>query len=152
MNIRKRTVILTLCLGIPVGCQQPATVITTGAWALTGVVVVSGRVLNAAGVPVDSFRVSGSVAPGSGALYNQGVTTVTGQDGRYTLRIERSGGGPPLVPDSVLLGLGAQSLKPSDHNVDGSSRVGRREVWITFGTLTLPPAVFAVDFVVPVVR
>ena len=152
MNFRTRTAALTCCLVVSLGCKQAATGIPTGEWALTGVVVVTGRVLNAAGVPVDSFRVSGGVPNGGQALYSQGLTTLTGADGRYSLRVERSAGAPPISPDSVIMRVGAQSLKLADRNSDGTARIVAQEVWISFGPMTLTPAVYSVDFSVPVVR
>ena len=147
----RSTTVSCMILVLATACQPPA-VSATGEWALTGVAVVTGRVVNTNGVPLDSFRIAGAVPQGGQALYSQGVTMVSGLDGRYVLRMERSGGAPPLSPDSVAMKVTVQSLKAVDRNTDGSARTVTQDVWVAFGRPPLPPATYSVDVAISVVR
>ena len=73
-----------MILLLATACQATA-ISPTGDWALTGVAVVTGRVVNTTGAPLDSFRITGAVPQGGQALYSQGVTMVSGLNGRYAL-------------------------------------------------------------------
>ncbi|MCC6242692.1 MAG: hypothetical protein IT353_07605 [Gemmatimonadaceae bacterium] len=149
---RRSVVAMGLATMAVSSCKDAIEPTGTADFGATGVAIVTGRVLTVSGTPLDSFRVAGGVPNGGQALYSQGVNLVTGADGRFTLRVERSFGAPPISPDSVILRLGAQSLAVSDRNPDGSARLAHVETWITFAIPPRAATTHIVDIIVAGIR
>ena len=117
-------------------CSSPSVPEPQDEFPLSGRALLRGRILDDAGAPLDSFRVSLQL-PSS---YERGymhaiVPPVTGPDGVYAaeiLRISRVGGA-----DSVEAGFTVQSLKTSDRKADGTPQLAITSIWIRFNE---PPA------------
>jgi hypothetical protein len=154
MQLRSVLCVVTSSIAtmVSVACKDPAESTSTADSAPTGVATVTGRVLSTSGIPLDSFRVAGGVKNGGQAYYSDGVTMVTGADGRFTLRLTRWMFAPPISPDSVIMGLGAQSLKPVDRNPDGSARLENVQTWITFAIPPRAAPTHIVDIIIPGIR
>ena len=135
-------------LAVTVGCAASTSESTTAPFGVSGVASVTGRVIDGTrGVPLDSFQVGGGVLGGLAMYYAQ--TSVSNTSGRFTMRVERVGSSPPYVPDSVLLIINTQSLRPADRRADGSPRRASDSLWIRFAELSAPPYEIARDLRVP---
>ena len=108
-------------------CSTAPTVGPTGEAATVGLAAVRGRVVDLDGVPLDSFRLVGSV-PDSSGFYTV-VTSITSTSGSYSLRLRRSAA---ARPDSVLVTVTATSTKSGDRTAEGISRSVRETVWLPF--------------------
>ena len=138
-------------VAIGLGCStSPPQPGPTSELAVTGVAVVSGTVSNALLVPLDSFRVGGGIIEADQhALYYPGRDTVTGRDGRFTVRFERVGAGPPFVAESILVGIGAHALRAGELGPDGALRTALVRFWLKFERPPRPPYTKSVNIAVP---
>jgi hypothetical protein len=134
-------------------CDSQIQPSSTGPFAVTGVVIVSGRVVNAVGVPLDSFRVAASVVTtGIMSIYSSAPVESTGRDGRYSIRVERQYfSSAPEAPDSVPLRVTTESLKLEHRGADGSAKRVSVDVWVKFSKPPIAPTALELNLPVPLV-
>lgn len=142
------TTVVLLCV---VGCKEEQPLTGTTPFARTGVLNVGGRVLGVDGRPLASFRVFAGVNVDSiRNIYAAILPVVSGANGEYATQLVRYIDWlPPEAPDSVPIRLAAESVRPEDHNADGSVRRVETQVWGKFVRPPQAPGTLVVDFVIP---
>lgn len=148
LRVRRIVCVAFFCL---VGCTEEKPLTGTGPFVTTGLLNITGRVWTEAGAPLTGFRVYANVNDDDIIrLYPAILPVLSGANGSYSTQLERIiEWRPPTAPDSVPIRLAAESVRPEDHNADGSVRRVETQAWGKFGRPPQAPGALIVDFVIP---